>query len=266
MITKLFILQLFLTFAVGSAWIYFTVHAGLRFGSKTSGFIAGLPSTALLSFFFIGYTQSPETASAATSVFPISMGISGTFLLVYAWLARRGFYFAILTAILTWFGLSFLVKWLHPVHFGLNLVFYSISMILVFLLFENYLKLRSISDGKSNIHGKHTLLRSLFGGIIIMLTVLIAKKGGPVMGGIFAGFPAMFITTLVISYKIQGIEFSRAMTKPLLVTGMITIAFYAVAIKYLYLSIGLYSGTLLAIIISAISGFLTFRYILPKVS
>lgn len=86
------------------------------------------------------------------------------------------------------------------------------------------------------------------------------------MGGIFAGFPAMFITTLIISYKIQGIEFSRAMTKPLLVTGMITIAIYAVAIKYLYLSVGLYSGTLLAIIISAISGFLTFRYILPKVS
>lgn len=266
MITKLFILQLLLTFAVGSAWIYFTVHAGLRFGSKTSGFIAGLPSTALLSFFFIGYTQSAEAASSATSVFPISMGITGTFLLVFAWLAKRGFYFAILTAILAWFVLSFLVKWLHPMHFGLNLVIYSISMVFVFFLFENYLKIRSISDSKSSIQGKHIMARSLFGGIIIMLTVLIAKKGGPVMGGIFAGFPAMFITTLVISFKIQGIEFSRAMTKTLLVTGMITLAIYAVAIKYLYLSIGLYSGTLLAIFISALSGFLTFRYILPKLS
>lgn len=253
-----------LTFAVGSTWIYFTVQAGLRFGSKTSGFIAGLPSTALLSFFFIGYTQSPEIASGATAVFPLSMGISGIFLVIYAWLARRGLFISMLTAVLVWFGLSFLVVWLHPVHFGENLLVYAVSMAIAFLILENYLKLRSVSKNKSIIHGKHTFERSLFGGFIITLTVLIAKTGGPVMGGIFAGFPAMFISALVISYKIQGMDFSRAMAKPLLVTGMITIAVYAVAIKYLYLSTGLYWGTLISICISAVSAYLTFRFILPK--
>lgn len=266
MITKLFLLQLLLTFFVGSTWIYLTVLSGMRFGSKISGFIAGLPSTALLSFFFIGYTQSPETASGATVVFPLSMGISGIFLVVYAWMAKRSFLPAMITAILIWFGLSFFVVWLQPVNFGFNLLIYAVSMLMAYFILEKYLRIRSVSDKKTSASGKHTIARSLFGGFVIMLTVLIAKAGGPVLGGVFAGFPAMFISTLVISYKIHGKDFSRAMAKPLLVTGMITIAVYAVAIKYLYLSTGLYWGTLIAICIAAVSAYLTFRFILPKLS
>jgi hypothetical protein len=262
----IFFLQLLLTFTVGSLWIYLTVLSGLKFGSKTSGFIAGLPSTALLSFFFIGFTQSPEIASEATTVFPLSMGISGTFLVVYGWLANRGFAPAILIAILVWFGLSVMVLYIHPAHFGLNLLIYAVAMFIAFFILEKYLKIKSVSNQKAHTSTKHMIYRSLFGGFIILMTVLIAKKGGPVMGGIFAGFPAMFISTLVISYKVQGMPFSRAMTKPLLVTGMITIAVYAVAMKYLYLYTGLYLGTLGAICISAISAYLTFRFILPKLS
>jgi hypothetical protein len=266
MITKLFLLQLLMTFFAGSTWIYLTVLSGMRFGSKISGFIAGLPSTALLSFFFIGYTQSPETASGATVVFPLSMGISGIFLIVYAWMAKRSFLPAMVTGIMVWFVLSFFVVWLRPINFVFNLVVYAVSMLMAYFFLEKYLRIRSVSDNKSGFTGKHTIVRSLFGGFIIMLTVLIAKAGGPVLGGVFAGFPAMFISTLVISYKIHGKDFARAMAKPLLVTGMITIAVYAVAIKYLYLSTGIYWGTLIAICISAVSAYLTFRFILPKLS
>jgi uncharacterized membrane protein (GlpM family) len=97
-----------------------------------------------------------------------------------------------------------------------------------------------------------------------MLTVLIAKTTGPVIGGMFAAFPAMFIAALTISYKSHGIEFSRAMTKPLMVTGMITVAVFAIAVRYLYLYTDLYTGTLLAICLSGISAFLTYRFILPR--
>ena len=265
MMTKLFLLQLFLTFTVGTGWIYLTVQAGLHFGSKTSGFIAGLPSTALLSFFFIGYTQTPSIAAHATTVFPIAMTISGIFLLVYAWLIRKGFLLAISAALIVWFALSFLVLKIRPVNFGLNLAIYGISMVIAFLILEKYFMLRSIPGKKTHTSHWQSISRSLFGGLIITITVLIAKAGGPVMGGIFAGFPAMFIATLVISYKVQGAEFSRALTKSLLVTGMITIAVYAVSVKYLYPPAGLYLGTLIAICIAAVSAFLTFRYILPQI-
>ena len=82
---------------------------------------------------------------------------------------------------------------------------------------------------------KFLLTRSVIGGLVVSLSVLVAKTAGPVFGGIIAAFPAMFISILTISYKAQGIEFPKALTKPLMVTGMITVAVYAIAIIYLYL-------------------------------
>ena len=263
MITKIFLLQLLLTFIIGSCWIYLTVLAGLRLGSKTGGFIGGLPSTALLSFFFIGFTQSPEIASSVTTVFPIAIAISGLFLVVFASIVRRGFLPALILSLCFWFLLSSIIVLFHWKNFLLNLGIYTAVMLFVFLILEKYLTIRSVPSDKSGHPEKHLLVRSAFGGIAVMLAVFIAKAGGPVLGGIMAAFPAMFIATLTISYKTHGIEFSRAMTKPLMVTGMITVAVYAIALRYLYISSGLYFGTFFSICISAVSAYLTFRFILP---
>lgn len=264
MITKIFLFQLLLTFLTGSCWIYFTVLAGLRFGSKTGGFIGGLPSTALLSFFFIGFTQTPDIASSVTTVFPVAIAISGLFLVVFAMLARKGFMLALLSGLCFWFFLSSIIAFFRFENFALNLVIYSVVMLFAYLMLEKYLLIKSIPSEKTRHPEKHLAVRSIFGGMIVTLTVLIAKTGGPVLGGLFAAFPAMFISTLTISYKANGIEFSRAMTKPLMVTGMITVAVFAIALRYFYLSNGLYIGTLLSICISAISAYLTFRFILPR--
>jgi uncharacterized membrane protein (GlpM family) len=137
-------------------------------------------------------------------------------------------------------------------------------MFFAWWMLEKYLIIKSVASGKTGHPEKHLVIRSVFGGFIVMLAVFIAKTGGPVLGGIFSAFPAMFISTLTISYKAHGIEFSRAMTKPLLVTGMITVAVFAIALRYLYLYTGLYIGTSLSICISGISAYLTFRFILPR--
>jgi uncharacterized membrane protein YdbT with pleckstrin-like domain len=76
----------------------------------------------------------------------------------------------------------------------------------------------------------------------------------------------MFIATLTVTYRVHGIDFSRALTKPLLVTGMITVAVYAIALRYLYISTGLYLGTVLSILVASASAYLTFRYILPRLT
>jgi hypothetical protein len=266
MIQGLFFLQLLLTFAAGSAWIYMTVYFSSNFGSRTGGFIGGLPSTALLSFFFIGYTQSPELASEATTVFPLAMGVTGLFLVFFTWAARWGFFRGLITGLLAWFILSFVIAMIHPENFYLNILFYIFIMALSLFILEKKLKVRALEGRKTDHASNHMLLRSLFGGLIITLTVLIAKIGGPFLGGIFAGFPAMFIATLTVTNRVHGADFARALTKPLLVTFMITIALYALSVRYFYLSAGLYHGTLLAILVAAVSAYLTFRFILPRLS
>lgn len=264
MITDLFLLQLLLTFLVASGWIYLTVLAATRCGTRIAGFIGGLPSTVILSFFFIGFTQSAEMASRATTVFPLAIGVSGFFLVVYAWLVRRGFLLALSAAVVTWFALSLLVALLHPARFVLNLAIYALAVVVAYRVLEDRLLVRSVTDSGAGPVRSHPGARSVFGGAVIMLTVLAARLGGPVVGGLLAAFPAMFIATLAITHALHGAEFSRAMTKPLMVTGTITVAVYSIATRYLYVSAGLYSGTLVAIGIAAVSAFLTYRYVLPR--
>jgi hypothetical protein len=264
MITTVFLFELLLTFVVGSCWIFFTVFAGLRFGSKTGGFIGGLPSTALIAFFFIGFTQSPEIASRATTVFPLAIAISGLFLVVFALLAPKGFMLGLLSGIGFWFLLSAIILFSGLKNFGVNLIIYAAIMLFAFLILEKYLLIRSVVQVTTLPSEKQLALRSVFGGFIIASAVFIERIAGPVTGGLLAGFPAMFISTLIISYKAHGIEFSRAMTKPLMVTGMITIAVFAVGIRYFLPSTGLSAGTLLSLGISAVSAYFTYRFILPK--
>jgi uncharacterized membrane protein (GlpM family) len=203
-------------------------------------------------------------ASATTTVFPIALSISGLFLAVYASLVRKGFITALVTGLCFWFLLSAGIIFLKLENFLLSLLIYAAITLVAFIILEKYLKIRSVSQERKGNPEKYLVVRSLFGGAIVMLTVLIAKTGGPVMGGIFAAFPAMFLSTLTISYKVNGIEFSLALTKPLMVTGMITITVYAIAIRYIYLSTGIYLGTVLGVLISLFSAYITFRLILPR--
>ena len=266
MISGLFLLQLLLTFIIGSCWIFLTVYSGAHFGSKIGGFIGGLPSTALLAFFFIGYTQSPTFASQATTVFPLGMGISGLFLVVFVWISRYGFLKGVVAGLVIWFILSLTVAFLPPEMFAINLLVYAAVLIFSFFILEKRIKIKAIPARKSDHTIKHMAYRSLFGGAILTLTVLFAKIGGPHLGGILAAFPAMFISTLTVTYRVHGLDFSRAVAKPLLVTGMITVAVYVISVRYLYLSTGLYWGTLLSILVASASAYLTYRYILPRLT
>jgi len=266
MLSNLFLLQLLMTFIAGSTWIFLTVYSGAHFGSKIGGFIGGLPSTALLAFFFIGYTQSPSFASQATTAFPLGIGVSGLFLVVFAWISRYGFLPGLLAGIMMWFILTIIITLLPLELFVINLIIYLAIMIFAFYILEKRLKIKAIPAKKSEHNSKHLAFRSLFGGLIITLTVLIAKVGGPHLGGLFAAFPAMFIATLTVSYRVNGIDFSRAITKPLLVTGMITVAVYAISVRYLYISTGLYLGTVLSILVASVSAYLTFKSILSRLT
>lgn len=264
MITALFILQLLLTLIIGSIWIYLIIIAGKYFGSKTGGFVGGLPSTALLSFFFIGFTQSPEIASEAATVFPAAYGATALFLVIYAWLIKRGLFISLSYGLTTWFILSAFFALINPESFAVYLIIYLIILVFSYYILETKLKIVSQKKAKINHPFKQIAIRSFFGGLIIMLAVFFAKLSGPVYGGILAAFPAMFISTLVISHKAFGANFSRAITKPLMITGMITIVIYAIAVKYFYVSIGLYFGTLISILISAICAFFTYMFIQHK--
>lgn len=262
----LFWLQLFFAFLVGGVWIVAATVAADRFGSKIGGFIGGLPSTIVVSFFFIGLTQGPEAVFHVTTVFPLSYAVTSLFLVMYAFAARKGFPHALVASLFLWFLLTGLISVFKPESFMLSLLTYLIASLASYILLEKYLQIRSRSGSKIYSTPLHIILRGLFGGFMIAFTVLISKIGGPMLGGIFAAFPAAFLSTLVISYLSQGMTFSQAMTKPLLITGMGTVVIYALAARYFYPLYGLILGTVFSFLVSMISAYLTFLFMQKKVS
>jgi hypothetical protein len=221
-----FYFLLALSFLVGSIWVTLTSIVAERFGSKIGGLIGGLPSTAIVSFFFIGLTQSPQIASQATNAFPLAYSITGLFLVFYALLSRKGFLVSFIGSLLTWFSLSTLIILFDVDNFFISLFVYALVFSISYYIIEKRLKIPSVERVKMKYSTLQVLGRAVFSGLMITFAVFMSKIGGPIFGGIFSAFPAVFISILIISYKSGGMNFSRAMTKPLMTTGMLTVVVY----------------------------------------
>jgi len=258
---KFALLHILLSFGIGSVWIALTTIFADKHGSKIGGFIGGLPSTAAVSLFFIGLAQSPESAAQAATVFPLSYAFTGLFLVLYAFLWRLGFLSALLLSLAAWFGLSSLVVVFRLENYPLSVGAYVLFFVVAVYLLEYKMNLPSTAKERLRYSLGQVLGRAVFGGAVVAFAVFMSIIGGPVAGGVFSAFPAVFVSVLVISYKTRGLPFSRAMTKPLLVTGMVTIFPYAAGVKFLYTGLGLWLGTLGALLISAVSAFFTFLFI-----
>jgi uncharacterized membrane protein (GlpM family) len=194
----------------------------------------------------------------------LAYGFTGLFLVLYAVLAANSFIVALLGSLLVWFILSTLAVILDLQDFSLSLIACGFILLVSFYVFERKLKLASSTRAKNRYSTRQILWRAAFGGFMVAFAVLVAKFAGPIVGGIFSAFPAVFISTLIISYQSRGIEFSRAITKPLMVTGMITIVMYGIGVRYFYPSLGLVAGTFVAYSLAMLSALFTGIFIQKK--
>ena len=249
----LFYFKLILAFVVGSTMVTWATVAAERLGSRIGGLIGGIPSAVAISLFFIGYMQTPQLASEATSTIPLTMGLNGLFLVIYVGLARWGALIAMAGALFFWVALAFLVILLNFSNFLFSLLFFILSLVGSYLILEKRYHLPSTEKILMRYTPLQILSRAFFSGSIISGAVYLSRVGGPVWGGIMAPFPTIYISTLIIMAKSKGVEFSRRITKPLLVSAMVNVVVYSTAVRYFYLLFGLALGTVLALGISAAS-------------
>ncbi|MFH1781578.1 MAG: DUF3147 family protein [Patescibacteria group bacterium] len=256
----IFILKLILAFIVGGVWVIITTILAEKYGSKIGGWIGGLPSTSLLSLFFIGLTQSPQIAAEATTVMPAANGGIAIFALIFVFFIKtKKLFFSLAGAILAWFIVSGLVIYFNLNNFLLSIFIFLIVFIFSFYMMEKILKIKSVQNIKIKYNIWQIIGRGIFGGFIIGLAVLMGKLGGPGYGGVFASFPAMFISILIIVYKMHGVEFTRAIAKSFTVSALINVTAYAIFVRYAYSYIdNLYLGTLVAMLLALLSAYFTF--------
>ncbi|HOE15862.1 MAG TPA: DUF3147 family protein [Syntrophorhabdaceae bacterium] len=247
--TDPFILKLILSFITGSLWITIGTVLAERYGTKIGGLVAGLPSTILVSLFFIAWTQSVETATAATTVVPIVGGINCLFIIVYIYLIRTGFWLALSGALAVWFFSSLILVIIGFNSFPFSVFAYICMLVFSYRVAEHKLSVRSESGKKMQYTAPIILSRGAFSGLVIVLAVVMTKIGGPLIGGAFAMFPAMFIGTLFITYFTHGASFSSAVMKSS-IPGAVSVVVYGASVRYTYVPLGLLPGTLVSLLIA----------------
>ncbi|MFH1252226.1 MAG: DUF3147 family protein [bacterium] len=258
--------KLFLSFLVGGCWVTLTTTMAEKFGSKIGGLLGGMPSTIVVSLLFIGLTQNAEVASQATTIVPLAHGFNTFFILVFVLSIPKGLKLAVPVSLLTWFISAILLILLNISRYWISLGGWLVFLGFAYILMEKIMRIDSHGTVAIVYSTGQILFRAIFSGSAIAFAVLMGKLGGPLFGGIFATFPAMFLTTLIITHRSGGAEFSRATAKSLLISGLINVILYTIFVRYLFLTIGLFWGTGVALLISAGTGYLTYLFMKAKIS
>jgi len=251
MVSESLLLHLALAFIVGSLWVILVTVLSEKKGSRFGGVLAGIPSTSALAFLFIGINQSSEAAVQATTVFPLVISFTCAYVLFYAVFAKKGFAVGLSLSLLIWLTVSGIIALSDLKNFTFSLVCGIVISAATFYVFLRKLRLKNFPGGEKKYTSIEILERGIGAGSLVLLAVLLSQIGGPRLGGIASAFPAVFTSTLIILNNSKGTEYSRSMTKPMVMTAILTCIPYSVAVRYSYPSLGTWLGTVMSYAVAA---------------
>lgn len=240
-------LLLHLLLAFVSGWLVVAIVTTIAdlYGSGRAGFLGGLPSTGAVSLLFIGWSQSQAAAVQATAVFPLSFSVTFAFLLFYSIPAHMTFGNRMAIALLLWFLLSAVVAALHVDDFFLSLAASTVLVSIIFVLHRR-IGIQDTPPVRTKFSSFRMLWRGALGGCIVCAVVILSEVGGPLLAGVFAAAPAIWTSSLYVTSRAHGVQFSRSLTNSFMVTGLLTVIPYAIAVRCLYSVVGIWWGTILA--------------------
>lgn len=246
--TNPFILKVMLSLVLGTAWVIISTNIAERVSGKLGGLIVGLPSTAVISLLFIGLTQGVGAAVTASTVVPFSSGMYCFYFIAYLLLSKRGFATGFAGSLVVWFVFGAISSQFSP-----DLIALSALIWLVLVSSSIYWAVNNVHINHNQIPKKiissPLWLKALLTGSVISLIVIISKIAGPRWGGVFATFPALTVSTMLITIKSGGVEFTRLIAKNVLISTTTTISLFAIFSHFLYPVVGIVAGTLLAYIV-----------------
>ena len=263
MIPDALLLHLAASFAAGFVIVALVTTLADMFGEGPAGFLGGLPSTGAVSFFSIGLTESPSAAVQATTLFPLGFAVTCAFLLFYTVPQTLRFWTRMAVALCLWFPAALGVAVWGPDDFVLSC---TLAIVLAVGVFVTRTRVPTRRAGlvatKPSMTG--ALLRGTLGGSVVIVVVVVSMLGGPLVGGVFAAAPAIWSSSLYVTNRAQGLEFSRSLTSTFMQTGILTTIPYSVAARYLFEASGVWLGTLLAYVAISPLAYLAWRLANPR--
>lgn len=260
----LFVLKLILSFIIGSFWITLLSVFAEKLGTRIGGATAGIPATMVVALFFMGWTQTPEIASESTTVVPLVVGVNALFAVIFVLFLRFGYWLSLFVSLLFWFIVSYVLVVIKFNNFIYSILAFIFFLSISYYIFEKMLNIKSKRKQKLEYTLNQILFRGVISGIVIVFAVILAKLGGPLLGGIFASFPALTVALIIIMHFSHNLKFISGFLKNFIISGTINVVLFTIAIRYTYLFIGLVLGTIISLLLSFLSAYLTYQFINKK--
>lgn len=248
-----FFLKVFLSFLVAGIWITLITRISESRGTKLGGLLSGMPSNLVISMIFVAWTQGTAIASESASIVPLAMIIDSVFLFVFVLACNKYGENAFIISIISWVICAYLTSFFTGISMWTGTITYAIITFALFYYLEKTQKIKSNEPATANKPTNADLVfRGAGAGAVVASVVVLVYVLGPQIGGIFAVFPAVMLSTLFILSKSQGIKFAQSSAKIMMISSFPVIT-YAVGVNLTYPVLGVIKGS----VISYFGAFLT---------
>jgi len=236
--------QLFLPFILSAIIVVIIMFIAEKYGTKLGGILGTLPSTIVIALIFLAINQNINFASESAAVIPAELGINVLFLVIFAILINKSLQFAFFVSLSVWILLSFLIFIINLNSIYISVSIYLISLISALIILKKKKKIKSIKNIDFHYNKKKIAIRGIVAGIVISIAILLSNIGA-IISGIFSVFPAIIISTMLISYREYGPNFAAGMAKSMII-GISSVTAYAVAVHFLYPIYNIILGSILS--------------------
>ncbi len=232
-----------------------------RFGGRTGGALATIPSTVIPTA--IGFYEVDVGSGflQAMAVVPVGMLVSAGFLALWRLLPPRlhsltssaKLVVTIVVSVLAWLLCAGAIAVLQQSFIQSDgaAVVCAVLALIATLLLGLVLSREKVKSpkGTRRVGAMQLFLRGAASMIAIGVSLIIAKSGMPVVGGLVSAFPAIFLTTMVGTWISQGHEVPVGAVAPM-VMGATSIGLFALLTIWLFPLMGPILGVIVAWILS----------------
>ncbi len=241
----MFALRLIISFFVGGLAVAFQTLIGERVPLRWRGPVLTIPSTLGLSLFFVGLTKGPLAGQEAAMIVPAALGAEFLFVTAFALVIRHGLIPSLLVSTVVILAGGVFVLLFPPPTLLSSVFFYGLPAIIAGYLIVRSLPLVSKLTPVP-ITPWYVAMRSLLGGSILVTVILLAKFLGNTWGGLFAAFPAVFLSTFLIYYFAHGRSVIPSVAHSMFFPGSLGLMLYAIVTLWTFPIVGIWIGTILS--------------------
>ena len=244
-----FIYRVIISFLVAGFWIAFATLLAERLGSKIGGLITNLPSHLLISLLFVALINGTSFVIDTIPGIPIGMAISTLFLFVFIVFLKYGLMISTFASLIAWCLSAILLVPMKLENILLNIFLYGLTTAGCYFVLEKFIKIPSIVKSRKGYTRYQIIVRAVSAGSVVASVIIISKFLNPYTVGIFATFPSVFLSTMIILVLNQSKAFAQA-TGKILILSSSNIVIYGLAVAFTYPRFGILYGTVLSFVIA----------------